>query len=212
MAGSGRLLDYLSSGVIASRPTSLALSTGGLGIYFATDTNAIWLWNGSAWVALPAASGVTWGSITGTLSSQTDLQTALNGKLGTGSTAAAASVLSPGSNINGVAYTGGSNITVPDLVVGINAQSGTTYTLVLTDLGKDIRLGNASAITLTVPPNSSVPFPIGGMIVISQDGAGAVTATAGAGVTLRAPNGAATTAQYDYRVLEKIGTDEWRVC
>jgi hypothetical protein len=74
-----------------------------------------------------------------------------------------------------------------------------------------VRCTNASAIALTVPPNSSVAFPIGTMVPFSQGGAGAVTATAGVGVTLRSPNGAATTAQYDGRVLEKTDTDEWRV-
>lgn len=37
-------------------------------------------WNGTAVVMLPASGGGTWGSITGTLSSQTDLQAALNAK------------------------------------------------------------------------------------------------------------------------------------
>lgn len=92
-----------------------------------------------------------------------------------------------------------------------NNQTGTTYTLVLADHGKDVRCSNAAAITLTVPPNSSVAFPLGALIAVSQSGAGAVTATAGAGVTLHAPFGAATTAQYDQRVLEKVATNEWVV-
>lgn len=96
-------------------------------------------------------------------------------------------------------------------LVGVNDQTGTTYTLVIGDAGKDVRCTNAGAITLTVPPNSSVAFRVGTLIVVSQGGAGAVTATAGAGVTLRAANGAATTAQYDGRVLEKTDTDTWRV-
>lgn len=96
-------------------------------------------------------------------------------------------------------------------LVGVNDQTGTTYTLVLGDAGKDVRCTNAAAITLTVPPNSSVAFRVGTLIVLSQGGAGVVTATAGAGVTLRAANGAATTAQYDGRVLEKTDTDTWRV-
>lgn len=96
-------------------------------------------------------------------------------------------------------------------IVGINDQTGTTYTFVLGDAGKDVRGTNASAITDTVPPNSSVAFPIGTLIAVSQGGAGAVTVTAGTGVTLRTPNGAATIAQYDARVLEKTDVDTWRV-
>ena len=94
---------------------------------------------------------------------------------------------------------------------GINDQTGTTYTLVLTDAGKDVRCTNASSVALTVPPNSSVAFSIGTVVLFSQGGAGAVTATAGAGVTLRAANGALTTGLYDIRGLEKTDTDTWRV-
>jgi hypothetical protein len=94
---------------------------------------------------------------------------------------------------------------------GINDQTGTSYTLVLTDAGKDVRCTNASAITLTVPPNSSVAFPIASTVLFSQGGAGVVTATAGSGVTLRASKGSATAAQYDIRGLEKTDTDTWRV-
>lgn len=94
---------------------------------------------------------------------------------------------------------------------GINSQTGTTYTLVLTDAGKDVKCTNASAITLTVPPNSSVAFPVGTWLLFSQGGAGVVTATAAVGVTINAANGSATTAQYDVRGLEKVATDTWRV-
>jgi hypothetical protein len=93
----------------------------------------------------------------------------------------------------------------------MNDQTGTSYTLVLTDNGKDVRCTNAAAVTLTVPPNSSVAFPVGSVVLFSQGGAGAVTATAGVGVTLRAANGAATTAIYAGRGLEKTDTDTWRV-
>ena len=96
-------------------------------------------------------------------------------------------------------------------LAGINDQTGTAYTLVLSDAGKDVRCTNAAAVTLTVPPNSAVAFPVATWLLFSQGGAGAVTAAAGAGVTLRAANGAATTAQYDLRGLEYLGADTWRV-
>lgn len=129
-----------------------------------------------------------------------------------GNTTGSAATLTTPRAINGVNFDGSAAITVPSMqLVGINDQTGTSYTLVLGDAGKDVRCTNAAAITLTVPPNSSVAFPIGTMIPFSQGGAGAVTATAGAGVTVNAANGAATTAQYDARVLEKVGTDTWRV-
>lgn len=58
-------------------------------IYIAKDTDKAYYWD-SAYIEISGgASGGTWGSITGTLSNQTDLQTALNGKFDdpTGTTA-----------------------------------------------------------------------------------------------------------------------------
>ena len=99
---------------------------------------------------------------------------------------------------------------VNDIVFGqFNAQTGTTYTLVLTDVAKVISLTNASAITLTIPTNASVAFPTGTQILLYQGGAGQVTVS-GAGVTIRAQgNKTKMTAQYAVAGLLKVGTDEW---
>lgn len=96
-------------------------------------------------------------------------------------------------------------------LVGINNQAGVAYTLALTDAGKDIRCTNASAITLTVPSSSFVPFPVGTLIAFSQGGAGAVTAVPGSGVTINQKNGTTTTGQHDARVLECLDNNIWRV-
>lgn len=63
-----------------------------------------------------------------------------------------------------------------------NTQVGTTYTLVAGDVGEYVTLNNASAITLTVP---DAVFSAGDQVNLVQLGAGQVTITAGAGVTLR---------------------------
>jgi len=92
----------------------------------------------------------------------------------------------------------------------LNAQTGTTYTLVLTDANKFITLSNASAITLTVPPNSSVAFETGDQVNLMQLGAGQVTIAAGSGVTIRsAGSKLKTNAQYAVATLVKIDTDTW---
>ena len=60
------------------------------------------------------------------------------------------------------AFTSGQVLTAAELtnvataMVAINAQTGTSYTTVLSDDGKLITLDNAASITLTIPPNSSV--------------------------------------------------------
>jgi hypothetical protein len=92
----------------------------------------------------------------------------------------------------------------------LNAQVGTTYTLVLADANqKLVTLDNAGAITLTVPTNASVAFPIGTVISLLAKGAGQVTVAAAGGVTLRATPGAKLRTQYSMASLVKIGTDEW---
>lgn len=97
--------------------------------------------------------------------------------------------------------------------ISINAQTGTTYTLVLTDLGKLVTLSNAAAITLTVPTNASVAFPVGTVIALQQMGAGAVTVVGDTGVTINGttPGSETLTAgQYTTTAsLTKHATDTW---
>lgn len=89
-----------------------------------------------------------------------------------------------------------------------NAQTGTSYTLVLTDAAKLITLTNAAAITLTVPTNASVAFPIGTQILLYQGGAGQVTISSSA--TIRSQGSKLKTyAQYAVAGLVKVATDEW---
>ena len=95
--------------------------------------------------------------------------------------------------------------------LSLNAQTGTTYTLALSDAQKLVTLTNASAITLTVPTNSSVAFTIGDQVNLLQLGAGQVTVS-GAGVTLRSEGSKLKLkAQYAIATLIKVGTDEWVV-
>ena len=79
--------------------------------------------------------------------------------------------------------TGGVTSGTADLKLQLqfNAQTGTTYTLVVGDLNKLVTCSNASGITLTVPPSV---FSAGNQIHIQQIGAGQVTFAQGAGVTI----------------------------
>lgn len=90
----------------------------------------------------------------------------------------------------------------------LNAQTGTTYTLALTDNGRLVTLSNASAITLTVPTNASVAFATGAVINLQQIGAGQVTVAAAAGVTING-TGTKTRAQWSAASLVKTATDTW---
>ena len=91
-----------------------------------------------------------------------------------------------------------------------NAQTGTTYTLVLTDAGKLVTLNNGSAIALTVPTNASVAFDIGDQINLLQLGAGQVTVAGDAGVTVSSEGAKLKLKdQYAIGTLVKTGTDAW---
>lgn len=95
-----------------------------------------------------------------------------------------------------------------------NAQTGTAYTLVLTDeVDTLITMTNASANELTIPANADVPFKIGTRIEVVMGGAGVTTITGDTGVTLNgvsAGSGAINT-QYQGVVLTKTATDTWLV-
>lgn len=93
-----------------------------------------------------------------------------------------------------------------------NAQVGTAYTLALSDAGKVVEMDNASANTVTVPPNSSVAFPVGAQIRVLQTGAGQTTLAAGAGVTVNSKNShLKLSAQWGLATLIKRATDTWVV-
>lgn len=115
-----------------------------------------------------------------------------------------------------VAFVAGTTLTAAALnsafnALTINAQTGTTYTLALTDAGGLTTLSNASAITLTVPPNATVAFPTGSQIALMQTGAGQVTITPGAGVTVNSYASALKiVGQGGLAVLVKTGTNTWQ--
>lgn len=108
----------------------------------------------------------------------------------------------------------GSNGTDPTWTTGtVNSQSGTTYTLAITDASANVLSTSASPTTFTIPPNASVAFPVPTTIVGIQDGAGTLTFTGGTGVTV---NGAVTgsfsaTAEYGTIVATQISANVWVV-
>jgi hypothetical protein len=68
-----------------------------------------------------------------------------------------------------------------DTTLSFNAQTGTTYTLVIADLDKLVTTSNASAVTVTIPPSV---FAAGNQINVQSIGVGLTTLVAGVGVTI----------------------------
>lgn len=89
--------------------------------------------------------------------------------------------------------------------------SGTSYTFVAADALREVDAGSASATTFTVPPNSSVAFPIGTVLTAVQFGAGQLTIAAGVGVSVHRPVGKtlSAAAQFSTLYLRKRDTDDW---
>jgi len=77
-----------------------------------------------------------------------------------------------------------------DTTLSFNAQTGTTYTLVLSDVAKLVTTSNGSAVTVTIPPSV---FSAGNQINLQSIGVGLTTFAAGAGVTITS-TGASTAA------------------
>jgi len=93
-------------------------------------------------------------------------------------------------------------------------QNGQTasYTLALSDGGSLVKMNVGSANNLTIPPNSSVAFPIGTQILVAQIGAGQTTIVAGSGVTLLSKDSnLKLSARYCAATLIKLNTDNWLV-
>jgi hypothetical protein len=94
--------------------------------------------------------------------------------------------------------------------VTINNQTGTTYTLVASDAGGRVDMSNASANTLTIPSNASVPFPVGTVVNVRQGGAGATTVAISTDTLVKPSTRSFTiSAQYEQAVLTKTGTTTW---
>lgn len=94
----------------------------------------------------------------------------------------------------------------------INAQTGTTYTLALTDAAKVVTLTNASAITLSINTDANVNFAIGTQILLYQGGAGQVTiaATTPATTNVRSQGSKLKiNGQYGLAGVMKIAANEW---
>jgi hypothetical protein len=88
----------------------------------------------------------------------------------------------------------------------VNAQTGTSYTLVAADNGKTVTMSNAAASVLTVPSG----LPTGFSCAVVQLGAGQVTITA-SGTTLRNRNGLKMGGQYAQAGLLFVSTDTYSV-
>jgi hypothetical protein len=169
--------------------------------------------------AVVAGTGLSGGGSSGSVT--LSINTAVTADLTTAQTLTNKTISAASNTLTGVATLTGTEtltnktLTSPLINLGINAQTGTTYTTVLADNGKLTTLTNAAAIAVTIPPNSSVAYPVGAQINMAQLGAGQVTVSGGSGVTIVSTGATATApkarAQYSTLTAVQTATDNWLV-
>jgi hypothetical protein len=98
----------------------------------------------------------------------------------------------------------------PSIESLIITESTTARTLVLSDTNQYIRCTNVSQTFITVPPESAVTWTAGAVVYFRRaTTAGAISLTAGAGVTIN-NGGIAPTIPVDQNfALKKVGTNIW---
>ena len=94
--------------------------------------------------------------------------------------------------------------TPTDVNLTLNAQTGTTYTLVAGDVNKLVTLSNASAVTVTVPNGV---FTSGQQINLQSIGVGQTTVASDGTTTITSTPGLKLRAQYSAATLICTGTN-----
>lgn len=167
-----------------------------------TDTQALYMCIGGSFIAVGGGGGGTWGSITGTLSNQTDLNSALTGKVSTTTT------------VNGHALS--SNVTVTKSDVGLGSVPNTDPTALNATKVSKLRKSDDSGDAMTCDASGnctangnvligatvaeSTPLATPSSPVITQGGTPGVTSYSYAcarvsevGTTVLSANGSTTT-------------------
>jgi len=142
---------------------------------------------------------LTGGTLTGALTVQGVIQSTTGG------------IKFPDGTVQTTASSGSSGV-VPNIPA---ANAATTYTIALTDAPQAnnyqgiLQFSSASAITVTVPTNATVAFPVGTSITFVQNGAGQITVSPASGVTVNTPSTLISRTQYSAIQITKLATDTW---
>jgi hypothetical protein len=188
------------------------LAAGELGLE--TDTGKIKIGTGStAWTDLAYAATGTVTSVTagtglsgGTITSSGTIaiNTAVTADLTTAQTLTNKTLTTP-------------QLNDAKINLAFDAQTGTTYTVVLSDSNQVVTMNNAATNVLSIPTNASVAYPLGTQINVLQIGAGQTTISAVTSGTTTILSTAAVAdapklrARYSSATCIKADTDLWYI-
>lgn len=147
-----------------------------------TDMDFVWIANDQGDITgITATSPLTGGGTSGAIT--VGIQSASTSQAGavqlTDSTSSTSTTTAATPNAVKSAYDLAAAAT-PKLL-SFNAQTGTSYTFVLSDADKLVTTSNAAAVTVTIPPSV---FSAGQQFDVQSIGVGLTTFAAGAGVTI----------------------------
>ena len=91
----------------------------------------------------------------------------------------------------------------------VRTQSGTSYTLALTDAGDYIQTTSTTAVTITVPLQSSVTWSADTEIYFEQNNTGQITIAGASGVTVNSSETLKSFARYSVLALKRVASDVW---
>ncbi len=204
----------------SARASAISSPSEGM-VSYLTDTNLVEVYTGSAWVSLQVAlASLTTAAAFGADGSGVDVtfNSATAGDTMLWDASEEKLVITGTNGQNSLEVADGDVAITDSLTVSggliaplqINAQTGTTYTLVAADAGKLITSSNGSAQTITVPPNSSVAFAVGTQIIVQNIGAANATLAQGSGVTIQSKDSnKEIDGQYAAATCIKTATDTW---
>jgi len=96
--------------------------------------------------------------------------------------------------------------------LNVITDSTTTRTPGLTDASAYILCTHGTGMTVTLPQDSDVAFPVGTQIIFERNGAGTLTFAAGAGATVNSKGATLTCAdRYTTVAAVKIVADTWTI-
>ncbi len=96
--------------------------------------------------------------------------------------------------------------------LNVITDSTTTRTPGLTDASAYILCTHGTGMTVTLPQDSDVAFPVGSQIIFERNGAGTLTFAAGAGATVNSKGATLTCAdRYTTVAAVKIVADTWTI-